>query len=97
VVRHVVLFRWVDGTTAAQVAAVTAALDELAATVPSIRVYTHGPDLALGPGRFDYGVVADFDDADGWRAYDEDALHDQVRRDVIAPLVAERAALQLAI
>jgi len=96
-VRHVVLFTWVEGVTAAQVAAVGAALDTLPPAVPSIRAYTHGANLGFGPGRADYAVVADFDDEAGWRAYDEDPRHNQVRSQVIAPLVASRAAIQLAL
>jgi Stress responsive A/B Barrel Domain len=94
-IRHVALFRWTDGVAAEQIAAVTAGLDSLPGQVPSIRTYAHGPDLRLGDGRWDYAVVADFDDADGYRAYVDHPAHDEVRRDLILPLVAERGNAQI--
>jgi Stress responsive A/B Barrel Domain len=94
-IRHVAVYRWNEGTTAEQVGAVTAALDELPGRVPSIRRYTYGPDVQLGDGRWDYAVVADFDDADGYRSYEEHPDHLAVRSDVIGPLIAQRAIVQL--
>lgn len=89
--RHVVLFRWVEGVTAAQVDAVVEALRGLPATVPSIRAYAVGPAVS---GTHDFAVVADFDDEDGWRAYDEHPDHDRVRHELIAPLAADRAVVR---
>lgn len=95
VVQHIVVFRWKPGTTAADVAAIEAELHELPAKVPSLVDYRHGPDLALGDGRWDFGIVATFDDLDGWRSYDEHPEHHHVRTDVLGPHVAERAAVQI--
>jgi hypothetical protein len=94
-IRHVAVFRWQEGTTSEQVAALSAGLDELPARIPSIRAYTHGPDLRLGEGRWDYAVVAEFDDAAGYEAYVDDPAHDAVRRDLLGPLVADRGHVQL--
>lgn len=94
-IRHIAMFRWKDGTTDEQVAAVTAALDGLPAAVPSVRAYAHGADLGLGEGRWDYVVVGEFDDPDGYLAYDAHPAHDTVRREVIAPLIRERAVVQV--
>ncbi len=96
-IRHVALFRWSDGTTPEAVADVRAGLDGLPGTVPSIRAYAHGPDLGLGAGRWDYAVIADFDDAEGYAEYDAHPAHASVRSERIAPLVAERAVVQLAV
>ena len=92
--RHVVLLTWLEGTTPEQVAAVTAALDTLPGQIESIKAYAHGPDLRLAEPRCDYAIVGDFDDADGWRTYDEHPAHNKARADVIVPLVAERASVQ---
>jgi hypothetical protein len=97
VIRHVAVFRWADGTTAEQVAAVRAGLDRMPAEVPSIRSYEHGPDLALGPDRWDYAVVATFDDAEGYHAYVDHPSHQAVAQELIAPIRAERAHAQLEI
>ena len=92
--RHVVLFRWVPGTTAEQIAAVGEALDRLPKLIPAIHAYSHGPDLALGEGRLDYGIVADFEDVDAYRVYDADLEHERSRAEVIRPLIAERVSVQ---
>jgi len=63
VLRHAVVFRWKEGTTDAQVAAVVSALRELPAHIPELRSYHFGPDLGLADGNGDFAVVADVDDA----------------------------------
>jgi hypothetical protein len=95
VIRHVAVFRWNEGVTGEHVAEVSAALDGLPSQIPAIRSYTHGPNVQPADFRWDYAVVADFDDLDGWRSYDEAPAHVAVRDDLIVPLAAERTNLQL--
>jgi len=97
VIRHVAVFRWVEGTTDDHVAAVADGLRALPGQVPSIRSYVVGPDLGLGEGRWDFGVVAEFDDADGYRAYVDHPAHQAVATDLIAPIRADRAHVQLSV
>ena len=92
--RHIVLISWIEGTTPEQVATVAAALDALPPVIDAIRSYTHGPDLGLGSPRYDYAIVADFDDAAGWQFYDRHELHEKARAEVIVPIVAQRASVQ---
>ena len=92
--RHIVLLTWIDGTTADDVARVTASLDTLPGQIDTIRVYTHGPDLGLAVGRWDYAIVADFDDVAGWQVYDTHPVHERSRAEVIVPLIAQRASVQ---
>jgi hypothetical protein len=94
-VRHVVVFRWKTDVTADEVATVAAALDALPGRIPSLRAYHHGADLALGEGRWDYGIVAECEDEDGWRAYEQHPAHEQVVTEVLRPRIAERAAVQI--
>jgi hypothetical protein len=94
-VRHLVLFRWRDEVTDEDVAAVDEALAALPAQIPSLRGYHHGADLELGEGRWDYGIVAECDDIDGWRAYDQHPAHQQVVQGMLRPRIAERAAVQI--
>jgi hypothetical protein len=94
VLRHIVLIQWVDGMAAEQVERVSAALGALPAQIDTIRAYTFGQDLRLGEGRWDFGIVGDFDDVDGWRTYDRHPLHDQARAEEIVPYVASRASVQ---
>lgn len=92
--RHVALFRWVPGTTAEQVRAVQEAMAALPAVIPEMRAYHTGADAGLAGGNWDYAVVADFDDAEGWRAYTDHPAHRRVGADLVGPLLAERAAVQ---
>jgi hypothetical protein len=94
-IRHVAMFRWVDGTTPEQVAAVAEGLRALPAQIPSVRSYEAGPDLVLGEGRWDFVVVAQFDDAAGYQAYVDHPAHQAVATDLIAPIRAERAHAQI--
>jgi hypothetical protein len=71
--RHVVMFRYAEGTTAEQRAAVLAGLVD---------------------GNFDLAVVAEFDDAAGYRAYAVNADHQALIAERIKPVVAQRSAVQ---
>jgi hypothetical protein len=93
--RHVALFRWKPGTTAEQIHPVAPALRALAATLEGLRSYACGPGLGLSETSFDFGVVAEFDDRAGWDAYMANAEHDRIRAELITPIVAERAGIQL--
>ena len=94
-IRHIAVFRWREGTTEEQVDAVRDGLDGLPGVVPSIRSYAHGPDLRLGDGRWDYVVIAEFDDVDGYHAYVDHPAHAAVREARIVPLIADRAQVQI--
>ncbi len=67
VLTHVALFAWKAGTTAEQVAEVSAGLATLPGLIPEIQGYRFGPDVDLAEGNVDFGVVADFDSAEGYR------------------------------
>jgi hypothetical protein len=92
--RHVVMFRYATGTSIDQRAAVIAGLRELPAMVPEIRGYHVGEDAGLVEGNFDFAVVAEFDNADGYRAYAANADHLALIASTIRPVIAERAAVQ---
>ncbi len=96
-VRHCVLFRFNDATTAADVERISAAAGELPKQIPAIRAYTFGQDLRLATGSWDYAIVGDFDDAEGWAEYDRHPDHEHFRSDVIGPHVAERCAVRFAL
>jgi hypothetical protein len=93
-IRHISCLTWTDGTTADQVEAIRTALLTLPAQIPEIRAYVVGTDLGLVDGNADFGIVADFDDADGWRRYQEHPAHQAVLIEQIRPLLASRAAVQ---
>jgi hypothetical protein len=94
-VRHVVVFRWAEGTTDADIAAVEAALAELPAKIPELRDYRFGRDLGLSDTTWDFAVVADCDDVEGFHAYRDHPAHRAAADELIVPHLAERAAVQL--
>jgi hypothetical protein len=94
-VRHVVVFRFRDGTSAEQRATIAAELRKLPAAIPELVSYTVGDDAGLVEGNWDFAVVADFADADGYFAYRDHPDHQAVIATHIRPVVAERASAQL--
>jgi hypothetical protein len=94
VIRHVVMFRFEDSVTEAQIAELSSALDALPASIPEIVTYRHGPDLGLGPANFAYAVTADFEDVAGYTTYRDHPDHQRFIAEHITGRVAERAAVQ---
>jgi hypothetical protein len=92
--RHVALFRFESGTTPDQIAGITDRLVRVAAGIHTIRAYAVGPDVAISDGSFDYAVVADFDDADGYLAYRDHPDHVAAATEAVQPILAERATVQ---
>lgn len=95
--RHVVLFRWKPGTAERDIESLERALADMPKLVPSIRRYRFGRDAALAQGNFDFAVVADFDDAAGWREYWANEAHQRLIAERVRPITQERAALQFAL
>jgi hypothetical protein len=93
--RHVVMFRWKSGTSERDLELLERALADMPRMCPSIRRYRFGRNLALQPGGFDFAIVADFDDAAGWREYWNNEGHQKLVADHVRPITHERAALQL--
>jgi len=93
-IRHTVVFKWTAQATPEQRQAVAAELAALGPAVPSVRAFVFGADAGLAPANFDFAVTADFDDEAGFFAYRDDPAHRDVIARVIAPIVAERVAVQ---
>jgi len=92
--RHVVLFTWTEDATEAQKHALAGELRKLPSVIDAIRLYHVGPDAGLNPGNFDFAVVADFDDADGYTAYRDHPVHREIVEKYVNPIVTRRAAVQ---
>lgn len=92
-ITHVALFRWKADAPDGTAARVVQALMALPGLVPSIRSYRCGTNI--GPEHnFDFGVVAEFDDPAGHRAYADHPEHLRVADTLIRPYVAERVWIQ---
>lgn len=92
--RHVVVFRFRDGTPPDAVSAIADGLGGLPAAIPEIRSYRFGSDVGINDGNFEFAVTADFADEADYLVYRDHPQHQQVIADLIAPHVADRAAVQ---
>ena len=92
--RHVVVFRWKDGTSSPEVDAIAAALRTLPGQIPELRAYDVGGDEGLVPGNADFAVVADVDDAEAWATYRDHPAHRRVIDELITPVLESRTAVQ---
>ena len=93
-IQHVVVFRWRQGVTESDVAAVSAALAGLPSVIPEIRAYAYGPDLGLVEGNGDYAVTALFDSAADLLAYRNHPAHQTFLVEVLSPLLDQRVGVQ---
>lgn len=92
--RHVVVFRFHEGTPAEAVSAISDALGGLPAAIPEIRRYRFGVDAGINEGNYEFAVTADFADEADYLVYRDHPQHLQVIKDLIAPHIAGRAAVQ---
>ena len=93
-IRHVVMFRWNDSVTEAEIAAVSAGLDALPGAIPEIVAYRHGSDLGLAPTNADYSITADFASVDDFATYRDHPEHQRFIAEHITGRVADRVAVQ---
>jgi hypothetical protein len=94
VIRHCVVLRFRDDAPDGAVDRVVDALRTLPAQIPQIRSYEVGADLGWREGNAELGIVATFDDRDGWRTYVEHPAHVAVIEQHIAPYVRDRTSVQ---
>jgi hypothetical protein len=93
--RHVVAWKLAAEDQATKLehsAEIAARLNALVPIIPQIRTLTVGPNAVDIAGNWDVVLVADYDDADGLRAYIDDADH-QKAASYIRSVVAERASV----
>jgi hypothetical protein len=88
------MFSFTEGTTEEAIEAIREGLMGLPAVIPQIRSYRVGRDAGVNPGNFDFVVVGDFDDAEGYLTYRDHPAHQQLIQDLIAPVASKRAAIQ---
>ena len=93
---HVVTFNFKTNTQPEDILALGAALDELASETAALSYY-HGADLNIRQGNADYSVTATFEDEDAFSAYITSAHHLEIVRELLAPHLESRSAVQFAI
>ncbi len=92
--RHVVMFKWTEDAPSDQSERVRSGLVTLSGEIDEIRSYVHGTDVGESAGAWDYVLVADFDDIDGFRVYRDHPKHLAFIDSVIKGNTADRAAVQ---
>ena len=91
---HIVLLRWKDDATEQDLERARTALAALPAQIRAIESYTVAADAGLDPTNCDLSIMATFADEAAWREYQEHPVHQATIRDALAPIVAERRAIQ---
>jgi hypothetical protein len=94
-IRHVVLFHWKPEATAEQKQVAADELAKLPSLVPSILGFALGPDAGINEGNANFAATADFDDEAGYLAYRDDPRHRAIVTEHVAPIVANRTAIQI--
>jgi hypothetical protein len=95
VFRSIVLFTWAESATDDQKKAVAVELGKLPDQIPVLRRLDFGEDVGSRPGNADFGVVADFDNADDYATYLRHPAHEAVVVDHIRPIIGGRSAIQI--
>jgi Stress responsive A/B Barrel Domain len=91
VIRNIVLVKLKAGQDPTAVANAQQAFLDL--NCPGTLSYVIGDDLGLREGNWSFAIVADFTDAEAYRAYDQDPVHNQARAGLI-PLTEQIARVQ---
>lgn len=73
--RHIVLQKFKSDASPEQRAALRAAVERMAASVPEVRSLVCGSNIGSGPNHHDFAVVIDFDDMPAFRRYIESPAH----------------------
>ena len=96
--RHVVLFQWVDDVAAAKLDSVRAGLSLLPEEIPQCVNYFYGGDLGLTKVHtdedFDFAIIADFDNYKDYQIYATHPAHQEFTKRILRPLIKNRAAVQ---
>lgn len=81
-IRHIVLFRVVDGTTKEQVQKACDSLEALVGVIPSLRSLKADIDLGVD-GNVDFGLVAELDDHAALDVFSTDPEHMRVAYEIL--------------
>ncbi len=91
-IRNVVVGRVRDGVARERVEEALAAI--VALDPPGCLDVRVGVDAGLRPGNGSFSITADFVDEDAYRAYDAEAEHNRVRRELFDPICDDLVRVQ---
>ncbi len=92
-VEHVVLFKWSEAATSAQISSAMDALRTLKQSVPGIVDLTCGENFTQRSQSFTHGLVVRFNDRSGLEIYVPHPNHQKVVEAFINPIKADILAL----
>lgn len=92
-IRNVVVGRLRDGVSPDAIEPALQALRDLRVDGVAFTLVA-GVDLGLRDGSASYALTGDFVDEDAYRAYDADAEHNRIRREMFAPISASIERVQ---
>ena len=92
--RHVVSFRFVEGTTPEQVQAMADGLRELPGIIPEMGTYLMGPDVGINADSWDFTINADFASEADYLTYRDHPEHQARIASLVKPILGERASVQ---
>ncbi len=96
-IRHIVLIRFKDEVTSADIDKLEAGLGALPEKISAIEAYAFGRDLGVSEETWDFAIVADFVDVEAYHAYAADPDHVEVLHYLARPLTAEIKRVQFEI
>ncbi|HEX5635286.1 MAG TPA: Dabb family protein [Gemmatimonadales bacterium] len=94
-IHHIVLFRFRDGVTPAQLDAARDALQGLAGRVPEVRRIAFGPNQAPGSEEWPWVLVVVVDDMAAVQRYLDHPAHQDAVKHAIVPIRAARLAVDV--
>lgn len=95
-IRHIAMLAWTEDITPDRLEAIETELRRMPAVMPFIRNYVLARDLDMNSSH-DFVVIADFDSADDYRAYASNPDHQAVIDELIKPVMASIARVQVTI
>ncbi len=94
-IKHIVIFKWREGVTAAEIASVLEDLRALPSVIAALEDYLAATDLRLNEGTADFAVVATVASPEALRSYLEHPRHVEVATRLRA-MAETRTAVQVA-
>jgi hypothetical protein len=94
VIKHIVIFKWREGVTDAEVAGVLDELHALPSVIDALESYLAAPDLGLTEGTCDLAIIATVASPEALRSYLDHPQHVAVVARLRA-MAASRTAVQV--
>lgn len=95
-IRHIAMLAWTEEISLDRLEAIEAALERMPTVMPFIRSYELHRDLEINSSH-DFVVIAEFDSVADYEAYASNAEHQAVIDELIKPVMAGIARVQVSI